>query len=128
MSNVKNLIAACINCYKENDVFTIGIGDDNHGPKNFIIIGRFDENELPVNECIGFQSESTEYELTDSIRSVQLTEDKLVIVLNEDAVKMIGITEYHVVIPTAEDSKSLGKYLREVFEGSDVPLQLPYEF
>jgi hypothetical protein len=125
MSNVKNFIAACINCYEENDVFTIGIGDDNHDPKNFIIIGRFDEDELPVNECIGFQSESTEYELTDSIRSVQLTEDKLVIVLNENAVKMIGIREYHVVIPAAKGSKSLGKCLREVFEGSDVPLQLP---
>lgn len=125
MSNVKNFFAACINCYEENDVFTIGIGDDNHDPKNFIIIGRFDEAELPVNECIGFQSESTEYELTDSIRSVQLTKDKLVIVLNENAVKMIGIREYHVVIPAAKDSKSLRKCLREVFEGSDVPLQLP---
>ncbi|MFX2608698.1 hypothetical protein [Enterobacter mori] len=128
MSNVKNIIAASINCYEENDVLTVGIGDDNHDPKNFIIIGRFDEDELPVNECIGFQSESTEYELTDSIRSVQLTEDKLVIVLNEDAVKMIGIREYHVVIPAGKDSKSLGKCLREVFEGSDVPLQLSQEF
>ncbi|MFH7800137.1 hypothetical protein [Enterobacter cloacae] len=125
MSNVKNFIAACINCYEENDVFTIGIGDDSHDPKNFIIIGRFDEDELPVNECIGFQSESTEYELTDSIRSVQLTEDKLVIVFNEDVAKKIGIREYHVVIPAAKDSKTLGKYLREVFDDSDVPLQLP---
>lgn len=55
MSNVKSLIAACINCYKENDVLIIGIGDDDYAPKNFIIIGRFDEDELPVNECIGFQ-------------------------------------------------------------------------
>lgn len=35
MSNVKNLIAACINCYDENDVFTIAIGDDSHDPKKF---------------------------------------------------------------------------------------------
>jgi hypothetical protein len=47
-----------------------------------------------------------------------------VIVLNDDAEK-IGISEYHVVIPAAKDSKSLGKCLKEVFEGSDVPLQLP---
>ncbi|WP_130626538.1 Imm10 family immunity protein [Enterobacter sp. A8] len=124
MSIIKNLVATCINCAEENDVLTIGIGDDSHDPKNFIIIGRFDEDELSVNECICFQSESTEYELTDSIRSVQLIEDKLVIVLNEDAVKMIGIREYHVVIPAAKDSKSLGKCLWEVFEGSDVPLEL----
>ncbi|WP_370884033.1 hypothetical protein [Enterobacter cloacae complex sp. 2015409] len=125
MSNVKNLIAAYINCFEENDVLTIGIGDDTHEPKNFIIIGRFDEDELPINDCIGFQSESTEYELTDSIRSVQLTDGKLVIVLNDDAAKKIGISEYRVVIPAAKDFKSLEKYLREMFDGSDVPLQLP---
>ena len=125
MSIIKNLVATCIKCAEENDVLTIGIGDDSHDPKKFIIIGRFDEDELSVNECIGFQSESTEYELTDSIRSVQLTADKLVIVLNDDAAKKIGISEYHVVIPAAKDSKSLGKCLKEVFEGSDVPLQLP---
>ena len=125
MSIIKNLVATCIKCAEENDVLTIGIGDDSHDPKKFIIIGRFDEDELSVNECIGFQSESTEYELTDSIRSVQLTDDKLVIVLNDDAAKKIGISEYHVVIPAAKDSKSLAKYLREMFDGSDVPLQLP---
>lgn len=125
MSNVKNLIAAYINCFEENDVLTIGIGDDTHDPKNFIIIGRFDEDELPINDCIGFQSESTEYELTDSIRSVQLTDGKLVIVLNDDAAKKIGISEYRVVIPAAKDFKSLEKYLREMLDGSDVPLQLP---
>ncbi|MGF3808547.1 hypothetical protein L6Y89_05505 [Enterobacter mori] len=125
MRNVKNFAATCINCTEEDDVLTIGVGDDDYDPKNFIIIGRFDEDELPVNECIGFQSESTEYELTDSIRSVLLTDDKLVIVLNDDAAKKIGISEYHVVIPAAKDPKSLAKYLREMFDGSDVPLQLP---
>lgn len=125
MSNVNGFSAMCINYYKEDDVLTIGIGDDTHDPKNFIIIGRFDEDEVPVNECIGFQSESTKYELTDAICSVQLIEDKLVIVLNDDAAKKIGIREYHVVIPAAKYSKTLGKYLREVFDDSDVPLQLP---
>lgn len=125
MSNVNSFSAMCVNCYKEDDVLTIGVGDDTHEPKNFIIIGRFYEDEVPVNECIGFQSESTKYELTDAISSVQLIEDKLVIVLNDDAAKKIGIREYHVVSPAAKDSKTLGKYLREVFDDSDVPLQLP---
>ncbi|EMN5546233.1 hypothetical protein ACQ7NX_23915 [Enterobacter cloacae subsp. dissolvens] len=47
------------------------------------------------------------------------------IVLNDDAAKKIGISEYHVAIPAAKDSKSLAKYLREMFDGSDVPLELP---
>lgn len=125
MRNVKKFAATCINCTEEDDVLTIGVGDDGYDPKNFIIIGRFDEDELPINECIGFQSESTEYELTDSICSVQLKDDKLVIVLNDDAAKKIGISEYHVDITAAKDSNSLVKYLREMFDGSDVPLQLP---
>lgn len=125
MRNVRKFAATCINCTEEDDVLTIGVGDDDYDPKNFIIIGRFDEDELPVNECIGFQSESTEYELTDSIRSVQLTDHKLVIVLNDDAAKKIGISEYHVDIPEAKDSNSLAKYFREIFDGSDVPLLLP---
>jgi hypothetical protein len=46
-----------------------------------------------------------------------------VIVLNDDA------KNWHqrisLVIPAAKDSKSLGKCLKEVFEGSDVLPQLP---
>ncbi|HED5645203.1 hypothetical protein KWH86_15890 [Enterobacter cloacae] len=125
MIGVKDFTATYIHGSEDDDVFTLGIADDTHDPKKFIIIGRFDEDEVPVNECIGFQSESTEYELTNAICSVQLTEDKLVIVLNDDAAKKIGIREYHVVIPVAKDSKSLGKYLKEVFDGSDIPLELP---
>ena len=33
MSNVNNFSAMCINCYEEDDVFTIGIGDDSHDQK-----------------------------------------------------------------------------------------------
>ncbi|HDS4423361.1 TPA: hypothetical protein QHX13_004527 [Enterobacter cloacae] len=125
MIDVKDFTATYIHGSEDDDVFTLGIADDTHDPKKFIIIGRFDEDEVPVNECIGFQSESTEYELTNAICSVQLTEDKLVIVLNDDTAKKIGIREYHVVIPVAKDSKSLGKYLKEMFDGSDIPLELP---
>lgn len=34
MSIIKNLVATCIKCAEENDVLTIGIGDDSHDPKN----------------------------------------------------------------------------------------------
>lgn len=68
----------------------------------------------PLMNALDFRVSQRKYELTDSIRSVQLTEDKLVIVLNEDAIKMIGIREYHVVIAAAKDSKSLGKCLKAV--------------
>ena len=125
MVEIKELKASCINCYEEDDVLTIGVGDDANDPKNFIIIGRFDEDELPVNECIGFQSDATEYEIADAIQSVQLDTDKLVIVLNDAAANKVGVREYHAVISKIKDAALLTQYLQKVFDGSDVNLQLP---
>lgn len=125
MIKIREFNAVCVNCYEEDDVLTIGIGDDAHEPKNFIIIGRFDEDELPVNECIGFQSDTTEYEIANAIQSVQLGIDELVIVLNDDAANKTNVKEYHMVISTAKDIELLKKYLQDVFEGSEVTLQLP---
>ncbi|NUL38303.1 Imm10 family immunity protein [Kosakonia sacchari] len=124
MSKIREFIAVCVNCYKEDDVLTIGIGDDAHDPKNFIIIGRFDEEDLPVNECIGFQSDTTEYEISDAIQSVKLGADKLAIVLNNDAAIKADTKEYHVIILITKDTELLRKYLQEVFEGSEITLQL----
>lgn len=125
MNKIKEFTAVCVNCYEEDDVLTIGVGDDAHDPRNFIIIGRFDEDELPVNECIGFQSEATEYEIANAIQSIQIRNNELVIVLNDDAANKAGVREYHADISTAKDTDLLTQYLREVFDGSDVILQLP---
>ncbi len=125
MSKIREFKAICVNCYEEDDVLTIGVGDDADDPKNFIIIGRFDEAELPVNECIGFQSDTTEYEIADAIQSIQLDTDELVIVLNDAAANKVGVREYHAAISTTKDVARLTQYLQEVFDGSDVNLQLP---
>lgn len=125
MSKMKKFNAICVNCYEEDDVLTIGLGDDTHDPQNFVIIGRFDEDETPVNECIGFQSDTTEYEIADAIQSVHLSAEELVIVLNDTAAKEAGIREYHVTISATKDIELLKQYLHEVFDSSDVALQLP---
>lgn len=125
MNKIKKFTAVCVNCYEEDDVLTIGVGDDDHDPKNFVIIGRFDEDELPVNECIGFQSEATEHEIADAIQSIQLRTNELVIVLNDNTANKVGVREYHAVISTMKDTELLKQYLREAFDGSDVILQLP---
>lgn len=125
MSKIKKFNAVCVNCYEEDDVLIIGVGDDTHDPKNFVIIGRFDEDETPVNQCIGFQSDTTDYEIADAIKSVHLSVKELVIVLNDDAAKEVGIKEYHVTISTEKDTTLLKQYLGDVFDSSDVALQLP---
>lgn len=124
MNKIIEFTAACVNCYKEDDVLIIGAGDDEHEPKNFVIIGRFDEDELSVNECIGFQSEATECEIADAIQSVQLRTNELEIVLNDSAANNLGVKEYHAAISTVKDAELLKQYLREIFDGSDVVLQL----
>ncbi len=126
MIKIRQFNAVCVNCYEEDDVLTIGIGDDAHAPKNFIIIGRLDEDELPVNKCIGFQSDTTEYEIADAIQSVKLGADKLAIVLNNDAAIEADVKEYHVFIPMTKDIELLKKYLQEVFEGSEVTFILSW--
>lgn len=125
MNKIKEFTAVCVNCYEEDDVLTIGVGDDAHDPRNFIIIGRFDEDELPVNECIGFQSEATEYEIANAIQSIQIRNNELMIVLNDDAANKADVREYHADISKVKDTDLLTQYLREVFDGSDVILQLP---
>lgn len=125
MNKIKEFTAVCVNCYEEDDVLTIGVGDDAHDPINFIIIGRFDEDELPVNECIGFQSEATEYEIANAIQSIQIRNNELVIVLNDDTANKAGVREYHADISTVKDTDLLTQYLRKVFDGSDVILKLP---
>ena len=82
MNSINKFRAIIINCTDEDDVLTVGIGDDENDPDNFIIIGRFDEDDLPVDECIGFQSDTTDYEISDAVTSVTLTPGELKIVLN----------------------------------------------
>ena len=124
MDTIKHFKAACVNCYEEDDVLTIGVGDDACSPQNFVIMGRFDEDDLSVNECIGFQSNSTTYEITDAIQTVKLTTNTLLIVLNDSAAKKVGVREFHGSLSSEKDVALLREYLEKIFEGSDVDLQL----
>jgi len=76
MPSIKKFQALCINCSTEDDVLAIAVGDDAQEPINYFIIGRFDEDNLSVDGCIGFQTESTDYELTGVIDSILLTKKK----------------------------------------------------
>ena len=78
MKSIKKFSAIRINCTDEDDVLTIGVGDDENDPDNFFFISRFDEDDIPVDEYIGFLSATTDYEIADAIESATLTIGELV--------------------------------------------------
>lgn len=52
MSIIKNLVATCINCAEENDVLTIGIGDDSHDPKTLSLSDDSTKMNYPLTNAL----------------------------------------------------------------------------
>ena len=48
MDNIYTFKASIVNCYTENDVVVIGVGDDPTSPQNYLILSRFDDGEVDV--------------------------------------------------------------------------------
>lgn len=124
MFGKKTFTAVCVKRLNEDEVLTLGVGDDAHDPQHFFIIGRFDEDDLAIDECIGFQSDNTAYELAAAIEAVTLSVDTLTIRLNEAAAHQAGYREYCAKISAVQNSGELKTALLELFAGSKVRLQL----
>ncbi|MGE9553171.1 hypothetical protein ACQPT2_18665 [Erwinia amylovora] len=122
MSNEKKFVGTCVSCTDEDDVLTIGVGDDDSDPENFFIIGRFDEDDLSVDECIGFQSDATEYEIAGAVASVTLDKNVITVSLHQHAADKTGISQYSADISSTENLTELKEYLRDIFDGSKANL------
>ncbi|MEN5018617.1 hypothetical protein ABEH87_19985 [Erwinia sp. Eh17-17] len=118
MNYTKKFNAVCIECIDEDDVLTLAVGDDKHCPENFFIISKFDEENLSTDDCIGFQSESTPFEIPSAIESVELSCRDLVITLNDDAAKIAGFKKTQALLNQAEDINKIKEYLQAIFEDS----------
>ena len=66
-----------INCYTENDVLIIGIGNDKVSPNQYLIISKLDEDE--IGESIGIQTYLSDIEVVNAIDSLILKFDYLII-------------------------------------------------
>lgn len=122
MNMTKKIDAICISCTNEDDVLTVAVGDDYNDPKNYFIIGRFDEDDLTVDECIGFQSDSTEYEIADAIEKVELDDENLIVYLNDNAALKAGAKQYLVVLKNAKEINNLKHFLKKIFEDSSIDI------
>lgn len=122
MNTTKKIDAVCVNCIDEDDVLTLAFGDDKSDPKNFVIIGRFDEDSLSVDECIGFQNESTQYEIPAAIEYVELNDVELVITVNDKASGEAGAKNFQAIFKSPIDKVKVSQYLRDIFKNSSTRL------
>lgn len=122
MEIIKKFNATFVNFTDEDDVLTIGVADDAKDPDNFIIIGRYDEDDLSVNQCIGLQTDSTPYEVSDALEEVILDNTKLILKIKDDAVNKIGAKTIETVFSKQVDTHKLKYSLKLMLEGSDIKI------
>lgn len=121
MSNEVSFIACVVNCYIENDVLVIGIGDDATEPENYLIISRLDDDE--VDNSIGIQTHLSEMETLNAIEKVILNQTNFIIDIQAD--KQETVNASRIVVTFSNDNLDytlLKNHLNDVFFGSSVSI------
>lgn len=80
-----------INCYVEDDVTIIGIGDDAVSPDHFIILSRFDDEDEGIDNSIGLMTHLSDIEAINSLKRITLTREKMIFVLKNNVVISINL-------------------------------------
>ncbi|WP_312690962.1 Imm10 family immunity protein [Kosakonia sp.] len=114
--------ATRIHYTEEDDVYILGVGDDDEEPEHFFIISRFDEEDEPVDKCIGFQSDATEYELTAAIASIVLSNKSVTVTLTDSAAQVTGIQHTGATFKAGYDPTELCTWLQALTVGSTIRL------
>jgi len=125
---MNNFVASNIECYEENDVLVVAIGDGGADPVNYVIITRLDdEDNLSVDDGIGLQVSGLSYEVAGAIKKIVLAESGLRVEIKPEFIKDFGGSAVLVkfndgVLDLAGGISSLRKTLQELFNGSAVEL------
>ena len=119
---MKSFHANHISCSHDDDVFTIGLSDDEFDPIDFVILSRFDEPDLAVNQQIGLLVNETEFEFQNAIESIRFFDNKMVIQLAADKVaEELEYTSIHIEL--ADQDEDLPRAIKRMFTGSSVQLK-----
>lgn len=105
-----------VNCYVEDDVTIIGIGDDAVSPDHFIILSRFDEEDEDIDNSIGLMTHLSDIEAINTVEKITLDRKKITLVLKNNVVITIclDIEDTHFV--------QLNDYLQQILQGSSIKL------
>ncbi|PIT58734.1 hypothetical protein [Snodgrassella alvi] len=117
MAKEIRFFASVLSCYTENDVLTIGIGNDPILPDRYLIISRFDDGE--IDDSIGIQTYISEIEVANAIENIVLKKNSFTIDIkkkkeNEVCARKIIINFDNI------DTNLLVKYINEIFLNSSV--------
>lgn len=105
-----------INCYVEDDVTIIGIGDDAVSPDHFIILSRFDDEDEGIDNSIGLMTHLSDIEAINSLKRITLTREKMIFVLKNNVVISINLK--------IEDNQfiHLNDNIIQILQGSSIKL------
>ncbi len=105
-----------VNCYVEDDVTIIGIGDDAVSPDHFIILSRFDEEDEDIDNSIGLMTHLSDIEVINTLEKITLVRKNIVLVLKNNVVITIhlDIEDNHFA--------QLNDYLLQILQGSSIKL------
>ncbi|MGG4606745.1 hypothetical protein [Providencia sp. Me31A] len=122
MNNQIIFKASIANCYTENDVVIIGIGDDPITPKNYLIISRFDDGD--IDDSIGIQTHLSEREYSNIIDKVILGRDTLKVNIKPNKIKDIGFSSISAFLYNDKiDHITLKEYISNIFHKSSVKVK-----
>ncbi len=105
-----------VNCYVEDDVTIIGIGDDAVSPDHFIILSRFDEEDEDIDNSIGLMTHLSDIEAINTLEKITLDRKNIVLVLKNNVVITI-----HLDIENNQFAQ-LNDYLLQILQGSSIKL------
>lgn len=105
-----------VNCYVEDDVTIIGIGDDAVSPDHFIILSRFDEEDEDIDNSIGLMTHLSDIEAINSLEKITLERKEIIFALKNNMIITIylDIEDNHFV--------QLNDYLQRILQGSSIKL------
>lgn len=105
-----------VNCYVEDDVTIIGIGDDAVSPDHFIILSRFDEEDEDIDNSIGLMTHLSDIEAINSLEKIILERKEIIFALKNNMIITIylDIEDNHFV--------QLNDYLQRILQGSSIKL------
>ncbi|MBA7847680.1 hypothetical protein HV213_11735 [Klebsiella sp. RHBSTW-00484] len=121
-----DFVATIVNCYTENDVPVIGIGDDPFEPEHYIVISQFIDDDENIDKSIGLQTHLAERELSAAIEKIILNVSQITIVIQKSKVADVGTECINIDLTNTRDQRPLlQEYLQTIFARSSVLIEYP---
>lgn len=113
--------ATTINCYTENDVLIVGIGNHPISPDRYLIISRFDDGE--IDDAIGIQTNNSTMEVANAISNLFLQKNSLTVEIKADKQHLVGEQRLTAEF-TDQNIALLTEYIKNIFLDSSVNLSI----